>query len=139
MGGLTARQIDSLLSEPIISFISTLNLDGTPHTSPVWHSFEQGKLIVVTGPYTVKVRNITNDPRVSLVVAADRIPQPWVQFNGRAVISEPSTIDSIVMDLAYHYLGPEDAPEYLNTILGKVEFVLIEIKPENILDFDGIE
>ena len=139
MGRLNNREINSLLSEPIISFITTLNADGSPHTSPVWHSLENEKLIVATQPQTIKVKNIYNDPRVSLVAAADRIPQPWVQFNGKAIVTESEDIDRIVTDLSYRYLGPEDAPEYLNAILGKVEFVLIEIEPVNILGFDGIE
>ena len=85
MGRLNNREINSLLSEPIVSFITTLNADGSPHTSPVWHSLENEKLIVATQPQTIKVKNIYNDPRVSLVAAADRIPQPWVQFNGKAI------------------------------------------------------
>tara|TARA_A100001037_G_scaffold171085_1_gene153671 strand:- start:513 stop:932 length:420 start_codon:yes stop_codon:yes gene_type:complete len=139
MGRLNDSEINSLLSEPVISFITTLNADGSPHTSPVWHSIEKEILIVATQPQTIKVKNIRNDPRVSLVVAVDRIPQPWVQVNGKATIRESEDIDRIVTDLSYRYLGPEDAPEYLNVILGKVKFVLIEIEPEKILGFDGIE
>ena len=74
MGKLNDREITSLLSEPIISFLTTLNRDGTPHTSPVWHMTQDGKVIVATGSSTVKSNNIANDRRVSLVAAADRSP-----------------------------------------------------------------
>ena len=139
MGKLNDREITSLLSEPIISFLTTLNRDGSPHTSPVWHTTQDGKVIVATGSSTVKSNNIANDPRVSLVAAADRSPQPWVQINGKAVVSERENIDEIVTDLAYHYLGPEEAPDYLREILGEINFVLIEIEPTRILGFDGEE
>ena len=139
MGKLNDREITSLLSEPIISFLTTLNRDGSPHTSPVWHTTQDGKVIVATGSSTVKSNNIANDPRVSIVAAADRSPQPWVQINGKAVVSKPKNIDEIVTDLAYHYLGPEDAPDYLREILGEINFVLIEIEPTRVLGFDGEE
>ena len=139
MGKLNDREITSLLSEPIISFLTTLNRDGSPHTSPVWHTTQGGKVVVATGSSTVKSNNIASDPRVSLVAAADRSPQPWVQVNGRAAVLRPENIDEIVTDLAYHYVGPEEAPDYLREILGKVDFVLIEIEPTKILGFDGEE
>ena len=139
MGKLNDREITSLLSEPIISFLTTLNRDGSPHTSPVWHTTQGGKVIVATGSSTVKSNNIASDPRVSLVAAADRSPQPGVQVKGRAAVSRPENIDEIVTDLAYHYVGPEEAPDYLREILGKVDFVLIEIEPTKILGFDGEE
>ena len=139
MGKLNDREITSLLSEPIISFLPTLNRDGSPHTSPVWHTTQDGKVIVATGSSTVKSNNIANDPRVSIVAAADRAPQPWVQINGKAVGSKPENIDEIVTDLAYHYLGPEEAPDYLREILGEINFGLIEIEPTRVLGFDGEE
>ncbi len=139
MGKLNDREITSLLSEPIISFLTTLNRDGSPHTSPVWHTTQDGKVVVATGSSTVKSKNIDGDPRVSLVAAADRSPQPWVQVNGSAVVSRPENIDEIVTDLAYHYLGPEEAPDYLREILAEIDFVLIEIEPTKILGFDGEE
>jgi len=139
VGKLNDREITSLLSEPIISFLTTLNRDGSPHTSPVWHTTQGGKVVVATGSSTVKSNNIASDPRVSLVAAADRSPQPWVQVNGRAAVLRPENIDEIVTDLAYHYVGPEEAPDYLREILGKVDFVLIEIEPTKILGFDGEE
>ena len=87
----------------------------------------------------MKSNNIANDPRVSIVAAADRSPQPWVQINGKAVVSKPENIDEIVTDLAYHYLGPKEAPDYLREILGEINFVLIEIEPTRVLGFDGEE
>ena len=143
MGKLSSREISELLSRPIISFITTLNQDGSPHTSPVWHMMRDGKALVATGSSTVKAENIANDSRVSLVVAADRghgisaSPQPWVQVNGKAFLSRPNDIDEIVVDLAHHYMDPDKAAEYSEEILGQVDFVLIQIYPTKVLGFDG--
>lgn len=137
MGKLSSREISELLSEPIISFITTLNQDGSPHTSPVWHMMRDGNVLVAIGSSTVKAANITNDPRVSLVAAADRSPQPWVQVNGKAFLSRPDDIDEIVVGLTQHYLDPDKAAEYAEEILGEVDFVLIEIDPARVLGFDG--
>ncbi len=143
MGKLSSKEISALLSEPIISFITTLNQDGSPHASPVWHMLRDGNVLVATGSSTVKARNIANDPRVSLVVAAEKgngisaSPQPWVQVNGNAFLSRPDDIDDIVTDLAHHYLAPDKASEYATEILGKADFVLVEIYHTKVLDFDG--
>ena len=137
MGKLSNRQISELLSEPIISFITTLNEDGSPHTSPVWHMMRDEIVLVAIGSSTVKAVNITKDPRVSLVAAADRSPQPWVQVNGKAFLSRPNDIDEIVVDLAHHYMDPGKAAEYIEEISGEIDFVLIQIYPTRVLGFDG--
>ena len=137
MGKLSNRKISELLSEPIISFITTLNEDGSPHTSPVWHMMRDGIVLVAIGSSTVKAVNITRDHRVSLVAAADRSPQPWVQVNGKAFLSRPNDIDEIVVDLAHHYMDPDKAAEYVEEILGEIDFVLIQIYPTRVLGFDG--
>ena len=137
MGKLSSRKISELLYEPIISFITTLNEDGSPHTSPVWHMMRDGIVLVAIGSSTVKAVNITKDPRVSLVAAADRSPQPWVQVNGKGFLSRPNDIDESVVNLAYHYMGPDKAAEYIEEILEEVDFVLIQIYPTRVLGFDG--
>ena len=96
-----------------------------------------GIVLVAIGSSTVKAVNITKDPRVSLVAAADRSPQPWVQVNGKAIQSRPNDIDEIVVDLAHHYMDPDKAAEYLEGILGEVDFFLIQIYPTRVLGFDG--
>jgi PPOX class probable F420-dependent enzyme len=141
MGYLSKAQANRLLGEPIISFLTTINSDGSPHTSPVWHILNEDNshIWVATSKTSVKARNLRMDQRVSLVSAADRSPQPWVQVNGAACIKEPMDIDDIVSRLAYHYLGSEQAPIYLREILGNIEFVLVDIDPKKILAFDGEE
>ena len=141
MGYLSKEQAKRLLGDPIISCLTTINSDGSPHTSPVWHLLNEDNshIWVATSKTTVKARNIRMDQRVSLVSAADSIPQPWVQVNGVASIREPTDIDDIVSRLAYHYLGSEEAPIYLRDILGNIEFILVDIKPNKILAFDGEE
>ena len=141
MGYLSKAQASQLLGEPIISFLTTINSDRSPHTSPVWHLLNEDNshIWVATSKTTVKARNLRMDQRVSLVSAADRFPQPWVQVNGAACIKEPMDIDDIVSRLAYHYLGSEQAPIYLREILGNIEFVLVDINPKKILAFDGEE
>ena len=141
MGYLSEEQAKSLLLEPIISFLTTVNPDGSPHTSPVWHILNEddSHVWVATSKTTEKARNLREDQRVSLVSAANRFPQPWIQVNGSACIREPSDIDDIVSRLAHHYLGPDQAPIYLAEILGNIEFVLVDINPEKILAYDGEE
>lgn len=66
MGYLSEEQAKSLLLEPIISFLTTVNPDGSPHTSPVWHILNEddSHVWVATSKTTVKARNLREDQRV---------------------------------------------------------------------------
>ena len=63
MGYLSKEQAKRLLGEPIISFLTTINSDGSPHTSPVWHLLNEDNshIWVATSKTTVKARNVRMD------------------------------------------------------------------------------
>ncbi len=138
MGYLSSEETNGLLGEPIISFITTLRADETPHTTPVWHIVDGEEVVVAVGRNTVKARNVRNNPSVALCVAADESPQRWILVNGSARISE-DRVEELVRAVSYHYLGPEEGAPYVEDILGKLDFVLLRIAPSAVVGFDGLE
>ena len=138
MGYLSSEETNGLLGEPIISFITTLRADGTPHTTPVWHIVDGEEVVVAVGRNTAKARNVRNNPSVALCVAADESPQRWILVNGSARISE-DRVEELVRAVSYHYLGPEEGAPYVKDILGKLDFVLLRIAPSAVVGFDGLE
>ena len=145
MGYLNSQQTDELLNEPIISMITTLRADGSPHTTPVWHLADGDEIVVAVGRSTVKARNVGRDPSVSLCVVEGSLtrtasdpPQRWVLVNGTARISE-DRVEELVRAVSYHYLGEEDGAPYVEDILGKLDFVLLRITPTQVTGFDGLE
>ena len=142
---MNRQQTDALLREPIISMITTLRADGSPHTTPVWHLLEGDEIVVAVGRNTVKAQNVSRNPSVSLCVVegsltrtADDPPQRWVLLNGTARIAE-DRVEELVRAVSYHYLGEEDGAPYVEDILGKLDFVLLRIAPTSVTGFDGLD
>ena len=145
MGYLNRHQTDELLNEPIISIITTLRADGTPHMTPVWHLVDGDEIVVAVGRNTVKTRNVRRNPSVSLCVVEGSLtrtasdpPQRWLLVDGTARISE-DRVEELVRAVSYHYLGEEDGAPYVKDILGKLDFVLLRITPTRVTGFDGLE
>jgi PPOX class probable F420-dependent enzyme len=51
-----------------IAWLTTLRQDGSPHTTPVWFVYSERLVWVVSAIKNVKVRNVRNDPRVSVAI-----------------------------------------------------------------------
>ena len=138
MGRLSAEQTWELIGQPIISFITTMRGDGTPHVTPVWHLVDGDEIVVAVARSTVKARNVRSNPQVALCVAVDARPQPWALINGAARLSE-ERVEETVRAVSIHYLGEEEASPYVEDILEKLDFVLLRITPERVAGFDGLD
>ena len=78
--------------------------DGAPVTTPCWYSWVEGRFTISMASGGPRVRNLRNDPRVSLTVLAD----DWyvhVSLLGRAVEfrDDPDLVD--IDALSRHYVG----------------------------------
>ena len=138
MGKLNSEQTWDLIRQPIISFVTTMRADGTPHVTPVWHLVDGDDVVIAVARSTVKARNVRANPRVALCVAANARPQPWALVEGPARLSE-KRVEEIVRAVSYHYLGPEEGGPYVEDILGKLDFVILRITPERVTGFDGLD
>ena len=84
---LTAEDLE-FLRRPLHGFLSVAKSPVPPQPRPVWfEATAEGTIQLFTGPDTLKVRRVRNDPRASLVVAApvgER--ERWVSVAGRASV-----------------------------------------------------
>ena len=136
MARLNTEQTWELISQPIISFVTTMRDDGTPHVTPVWHLVDGDEVVIAVDRQTIKARNVRANSQVALCVAVDERPQPWVLINGTARLSE-ERVEEIVRTVSFHYLGEEEGGPYVEDILPKMDFVIMRITPERIIAFDG--
>ena len=138
MAKLNSEQTWALLREPIISFITTLRADGTPHVTPVWHMVDGDELVIAVDSRTVKARNVSVNPNVALCVAVDASPQPWVLVEGAASLVEDGAVE-FVRAVTAHYLGEERVESYLAETLPMRDFRLLRITPRRVTGWDGVE
>jgi hypothetical protein len=63
----------ALLQQRLIARMTTIGLDGYPHTVPVWYILDGDDIIVGTGPGSRKVKNIEANPKGSITVGGDPV------------------------------------------------------------------
>ena len=103
MARLSQTDMEDLLGRPIISVVSTIRPDGTPHMTPAWHLVDDGEVVIVIEDSSVKARNVRANPRAPLCVVMDETPQKWVLFSGDARLSTERVVE-LVRYVSVHYM-----------------------------------
>lgn len=104
-----ARQSTSgSLMAPLIgsarcAWLTTLQKDGSPHTTPVWFLFEDDRFWIASSKKNVKVRNVSYDPRVSVAIDGSGA-HPYVA-EGRARIHHLGDHPGLIALFAEKYAG----------------------------------
>jgi len=124
---LSEKEIE-LMKKPLLSKIATIGRDGYPQLTQTGFMLENDKFIIISTPETaVKVRNITRNPRVSVLVDDG---YAYVAIKG---IAEINTQRDVVRDteaIAYRYIGKEKGKPIVDDVL-KTKHVIVEITPES--------
>ncbi|NIK55594.1 TIGR03618 family F420-dependent PPOX class oxidoreductase [Kribbella shirazensis] len=77
--------VRSAVESTSIAHLATVLPDGSPHSIPLWVSTLGDRIIFLTGPNSLKARNIRRDPRVALSLAPVDNPYEPVVVRGRVV------------------------------------------------------
>lgn len=105
---LTAEDLE-FLRRPLHGFLSVAKGPVPPQPRPVWfEATAEGTIQLFTGPDTLKVRRVRDDPRASIVVAApvgER--ERWVSVAGRATVETDGGRD-LAARLAERYWDLDD-------------------------------
>lgn len=128
MPRMTAGEIGEYLELPLLSNLATLRPDGSPHVAPVWHLYDGEKLLILSEPTSVKVRNLRNDPRVGISIPRETEPHGFVQVNGTAQLSDEWD-RQVLWDMSINYQGEEEGARYAEQTYRDMDFVLITITP----------
>jgi len=84
------KEITKLLEKNSFCILSTTSLDGKPHAVGVIYSAKELDIYIQSGRQTKKVRNISKNPHVAVVIPIPYIfrfiPPRVIQFQGRAEI-----------------------------------------------------
>lgn len=134
MSRLTTEDIEEILRRPIVSVVSTIRPDGTPHMTPVWHLVDRGDVVIGIEESSVKARNVRTNPAAALSVVADESPQKWLLVNGNATLSY-ERMEELVLALSVHYMGVEEGEVYAKQAVIDSDFVLLRITPTKAVGF----
>jgi hypothetical protein len=99
-----AREI---LRRAMVARIATLSRSGRPSVNPLYFLQHAGKIWLGTADWTLAARNVTADPRVSLLFAVERDPgnRQVLRIRGQAVVrSDAQAMRSYNLRVAFKYL-----------------------------------
>lgn len=88
-------RLTRILANDLIGFITAVNAEGQPQTSPVWFIRDGDDIIVYNQPDTARFASIANNPKVSFNLRGDRRAVGAVTIEGIASKDEdlPSAQD----------------------------------------------
>lgn len=125
MASIPERFLDLLTEKAPLAYLATIMPDGSPHVTPVWFDFADGKIRVNTVRGRVKERNMARDARVALSIVDPDDSDRHIQLRG--VVNRMTEVGAIAHNnaLTRKYLGldvyPYDKPGDIH--------VLVEIVP----------
>jgi PPOX class probable F420-dependent enzyme len=108
MANLNDAGVSELLSKPNHAVLSTINADGSAHSTVVWVNVEDGALGLNSARGRVWPTNLERDPRASVLVINQDNPYEYVEIKGS--VEEVPGGDEHIDTLAQKYLGQEKYP-----------------------------
>ena len=125
-------ELADFLALPLVAVLATYRRDGGVLLSPVWHQWRDGGFDVVSYPNDIKVRQLRNDPRASILVYDNEPPYRGVEIRTTAVLAELDT-SAIIRDMAVRYLGRKAGEAYAATSGGSIR---IRLEPGHVRTWD---
>ncbi|MEW5872543.1 MAG: pyridoxamine 5'-phosphate oxidase family protein [Chloroflexota bacterium] len=112
---LAREGVQDLLARPLLARLATCDSKTLqPHVVPVWYMWEQGAVWISTFRATRKVRELQENPKVSVAVDTDEagLPVRAVIFEGEAEwVTDHGAAKEIGGRIYTRYLGPEGVLE----------------------------
>jgi PPOX class probable F420-dependent enzyme len=99
--------VRALLEPANHAVISTINEDGSVHSTVVWQEPVDGKLVINSSLGRRWPTNLLRDPRITAVVYAQDNPYDYVMIRGTA-IGTTDGADAQISRLAQKYTGSSD-------------------------------
>ena len=125
-------RLETFLEPARIVIVATIGRDGTPHLTPNWYVFEDGRLCISTTKERVKYRNLSRDERVSLCICSEPLAGDYVTIWGRAEMSDDESIWPVTQRIAERYVEPGGVDEWM-AMLRTQPRVLISVTPEKVM------
>ena len=124
MSTLSDPQVQALLQQPNYATISTLNKDGSMHSTVIWISGENGTVAVNSAIGRLWPANLRRDPHIAIVVQENGNPYHFVEIRGTvSETAEGDEADEHINALAKKYIGQDEYP-YRQPGEERIKFVI---------------
>jgi PPOX class probable F420-dependent enzyme len=124
-----AEDLLALLRKPSTCYLATTMADGSPQITQTWVDTDGEHVIINSVQGYVKIKNISRDPRVAVVISAPDNPTRYFQVRGRVVNVTTDGAADHIEKLAQKYTG---APYRWYGGRSQVRMIIL-IEPEKII------
>lgn len=135
--GSHLERMRSLLDSPAAAVLSTYRKDGTVKLSPVWFRHEKDHFEVVITDDDVKLKHISRDPRVTLVIFETVPPFRGVTVTDVAEVSREG-LDETRRAISSRYLDDAASKALVRARAGNGSVVRIPDRSARSWDLAGI-
>ncbi|HXW37617.1 MAG TPA: PPOX class F420-dependent oxidoreductase [Nitrososphaerales archaeon] len=125
-----AENVVEFIARPLFGKIATVSRDGTPHVTPIWYMYVDGKLLVNTAHGRVKYGNMKRTGRAALLVDDG---YGYVLFSGRARRATERDPLKDIETLAVRYNGEEQGKKQTREVFARQKRVTFEIIPDKVI------
>jgi PPOX class probable F420-dependent enzyme len=94
MSELSEEVLERLRSDLVV-WLTTVDPDGQPQTSPVWFLWQDDAFLIYSQPNATKVRNLRANPKAALTLRTDETASSYVTFEGVAVLPDGPRGDQV--------------------------------------------
>ena len=122
MSSLNDAPVTELLEQPNYATISTVNKDGSLHSTVVWISLDGGELAVNSAVGRLWPNNLERDPHIAAVVQEAGNPYNFVEIRGTATGTTDGA-DEHINALAKKYIDQDEYP-YRQPGEQRIKFVI---------------
>ncbi len=124
-----------LLDGPVVVALITVMPDGQPQATPVWCNTDGDYILVNTARGRQKDRNMSRNPKVTLLAIDPKNPFRWIEVRGQVVeIAEEGAVEHINA-LSKLYTGNPDYYSFNPAARGKETRVIYRIEPLKVVAF----
>ncbi|MFJ6793804.1 PPOX class F420-dependent oxidoreductase [Streptomyces sp. NPDC091268] len=124
-------KLKTLLDSPVFITVATIQPDGSPQVSPVWVKRDGDDVLFSTTVDRQKYKNLTRDPRVSVVAQPAESPYTYAEIRGTAeVTADPDR--ELIDELSLKYTGKK-YPQFNPASANDADRVIVRIKPHKVL------
>ena len=109
MTSLDDPGVSALLDKPNHAVVSTLNADGSVHSTVVWVDVQDGRLALNSAVGRAWPNNLERDPRLTVLVYDEDDPYDYVEVRGSARGTTEGA-DAHIDRLAKKYLDADSYP-----------------------------
>ncbi len=132
---MNIEETEIFLNKAQIAVISTLNLDGTIHSSPVWFILKNNEIHFGTQAISQKIVNLKRDSRVTVMIDSHEMPYKGIMIYGEVILDNNNVINKRV-EVFSKYMSKEKAKSMVENYANKFEPIYVRIIPTKISSWD---